>query len=117
MAAPSPAQDEHVRQTLQDALRSATEKPAASMFPEGTRVTSVKLEGDLAIVDLSSEFGNVANQGNTAESAAQHALRTALARCPGVRRMRVLVDGKQFEGEHSGPWDDVPVRDQTGSRP
>lgn len=107
---------EHVRQALQAALRHAAEQPASSAFPEGTRLIDVRLQGDLAIVDLSQEFGNLANQGDTAESMAQHALRSVLASCPGVKRMRVLLQGKQFEGEHSGPWDDVPVQDEPGSR-
>lgn len=107
---------ERVRQALQAALRRAAEQPASSAFPEGTRLIDVRLQGDLAIVDLSQEFGNLANQGDTAESMAQHALRSVLASCPGVKRMRVLLQGKQFEGEHSGPWDDVPVQDEPGSR-
>ena len=120
--APSPATADDqavakVRAALQDLLHRAAEKPSESPFPQGTRLIDLRLEGDRAVIDLSPEFGDIATQGNTTESAAQWALRSALARCPGVRRMRVLLGGKLFEGEHSGPWDDVPVRDETGRRP
>ncbi len=119
-ATPPAAGDEpvdQVRKALDAALSAAAAKPASSPFPEGTRLVAVSVHDDLATVALSSEFRNVANQGNTAESAAQQALRAAVAQCPKVARMKVLVEGKPFEGEHSGPWDDVPVRDEPGSNP
>lgn len=81
-------------------------------YPEGTRVLSVKLDGDTAIIDLSSEFKKLGNLGSQGESDAQSALIKCLAKSPEVQKMRVLVEGKLYEGEHSGEWDAIPVRDK-----
>jgi spore germination protein GerM len=72
----------------------------------------VKLDGDTAVIDLSSEFKKLGNLGSQGESDAQSALIKCLAKSPEVQKMRVLVEGKLYEGEHSGEWDAIPVRDK-----
>jgi hypothetical protein len=82
-------------------------------MPEGTRLVSINMSGTQCIIELSSEFGAVNQQGTTGEAGAQNALRAALAAFPRVQTIKVLVDGAVFEGSHSGEWDAVPVKDAT----
>lgn len=66
-----------------------------SLWPKGTIINSVTIEGDAAVVDIAKPKLNV---GAEAESQAiQQLLWTLLAAEPAVRSMRVTVDGQQVE--------------------
>ena len=100
---------EHAEARLRDLIAAANGPRGAYGIPKGTRLLSYRAEGDTAIVDLSADFATINNRSDTAESLAQGALLRAVAASPGIRKLRVLVVGKPFEGEHSGEWSDLPV--------
>ncbi len=115
-----PPGSSQIAQTLEALFETAQDNQGASAFPKGVKLHSVKIENGIATIDLSADFQGVNQQGDTGESLAYNALRRALAQFPEVEKMRVLVDGKPFEGEHSGAWMDIPVRDPStasGSNP
>lgn len=102
---------DQIRQAVEALTEAAAKNPEESALPEGTRLLSLQVKGDMVIMDLSSEFSGVNNMGNTGESIAQRALLKCLAPFPSLKRLRVLMDGKVFEGEHSGSWEALPVHD------
>jgi spore germination protein GerM len=93
---------------LAHSIRAAISRGRA--IPEGTRLVRLSLDGSECVVELSSEFAGVSNQGTTGESEAQNELCAALAAFPRVKTLRVMVDGAVFEGSHSGEWAGIPVR-------
>jgi spore germination protein GerM len=100
-----------------DPIRQAVEAQVAdgkthSAFPSGTKLVRLDVKDGTATLDFSKEFSGVNNSGDTGESLAYDALRKVLAQFENVKYMRVEVDGKLFEGEHSGAWAEVPVRDE-----
>jgi hypothetical protein len=84
-------------------------------LPEGARLMGLKIVGTKAVVDLSAEFGNLNRQGNASEALAQKALRAVFAQFPEIETLDVTLEGKVFEGAHSGEWTDISVRDEAGS--
>lgn len=103
----------------QDRLQGALQKLIdtargghTSAIPPGTRLLGVDRDGSRVTIRLSDEFRQLDSFGDTGESLAQNALRAAVAQVPGVQTMTVIVGGKPYEGEHSGEWADVPVRDE-----
>jgi spore germination protein GerM len=100
-----------IAKTLQALMKAADDKKSESAIPAGTELVSVKVKDGLAVVDLSDSFNLLNKKGDTTQSLAQQQLRAALAQFPEVKKMRVTVNGKVFEDGHSGPWDDIPVRD------
>lgn len=94
---------------LAHTIRAALSRGGA--IPDGTRLVRIEMDGSECVIELSSEFASVANQGTTGEAEAQNALRAALAAFDRVQTMRVIVDGAVFEGAHSGEWEAIPVRD------
>jgi len=106
-----PPGGEPIQHTLNALFATAQEGSGPSAFPTGTRLLNLRIENGLATLNLSAEFRALNRQGDTSESLAQNALRKALAQFPQVKRMTVLVEGQLYEGEHSGEWVDIPVRD------
>jgi len=106
-----PRSGDPIENTLNALFATATDDKGASAIPNGTRLLSLKVENGLATLNLNADFARLGEEGNTATSLAQNALRKALAQFPQVQRMTVLVEGKTFEDEHSGEWSDIPVRD------
>lgn len=100
-----------VRQAVEAQLATADGK-SASAFPRGTKLVDLSVKDGTAIIELSPEFKKLNSGGDTEESLAYNALRKVLAQFDSVDRMRVLVNGKVFEGEHSGSWADIKVRDE-----
>lgn len=93
---------------------AAIEKMATaenSPLPEGTRATSVKIQDDLATVDLNPAFLKNFKGGDLTESLALSALTTTLGQFPGVKRVQVLVEGKKVEtlGGHALLKEPLPV--------
>jgi len=95
---------------LGHSIRAALSRGGA--IPEGTKLVYLELTPDgVCVADLSKEFLAVSNMGSTGESEAQNALCNALAGFDRVKKLTVRVDGAVFEGEHSGEWSEIPVRD------
>lgn len=97
---------------LEALFAQAQTSPQVSPVPKGVRLQELRLENGVARIDLSAEFRGVNEMGNTGESNAQNALRKSLSQYPSVKFMTISVDGKLFEGQHSGEWSEVPVRDE-----
>jgi len=104
-----------IAKTLQALMKAADDKKSESAIPAGTELVSVKVKDGLAVVDLSDNFNLLNKKGDTTQSLAQQQIRAALAQFPEVKKMRVTVNGKVFEDGHSGPWDDIPVRDDNAA--
>lgn len=99
-----------------EALAEPAGEGGSSALPAGTRVLSLEVRDGVATLDLSAEFAALAESGMTGESLAQEALLRCMAQFAEVNRLTVTVEGRPFEGEHSGPWTDLPVgaRDAAG---
>jgi len=104
-----------VAKTLEALLKTSDDKNSDSAIPAGTELVSVKVKDGLATMELSDDFNMLNKKGDTTQSLAQQQLRAALAQFPDIRRMRVTVGGKTFEDGHSGPWENIPVRDDSAS--
>jgi len=95
---------------VRDAVTAAIkQRPAA--FPKGTTVESVTVQGGVATLDFSPEFSQLANMGDSTESAAQRQLRAALAKFPAIEKMHVTVKGKPFDSQVTDWTTPFPVRD------
>ena len=82
-----------------------------SPLPQGTKALSVKIEGELATVDLSKEFKDNFSGGSTAEALAINAVTATLGQFPGVRKVQFLVQGQKIEALGGGQelTDPLPV--------
>ena len=114
--APSPPQPETTTPTpIKDALNTLFAKEAEdskSPFPKGTHLLNIDLKGKTASVDVSKEFNELANKGESMEGLAQRKLCAALAQFPTVDTLRVTVEGKDYESQASD-WRSISVRPAT----
>jgi len=108
---PVPSGVEPMRRAV-EALAEPAGEGGSSALPKGTRVLALSVREGVATLDLSGEFAALGESGLTGESLAQEALRRCFAQFPEVKRLTVTVEGRSFEGEHSGPWNDLPVREE-----
>ncbi len=74
---------------------NAMASEADSPLPTGTKVKSVKVEGDLATVDFSPEFKTNFKGGDQYEAVVFNAVTETLGQFPNVKRVQILVDGKK----------------------
>ena len=102
-AAPSPVTD--ALTTLFAREAQAKDSP----FPKGVRLLDVDLKDKIATVNVSKEFNQLPNKGESYEGLAQKKLCAALAPFPTVDTMRLTVEGKDYESQASD-WRSVPVR-------
>lgn len=93
--------------------QDGAERPAA--VPRGTRILSFRVSDGRAVLNLGSEFSALSKGGSHGESLAQEAICRVLAQFPSIKTVTVQVDGKTYEGEHSGAWEDLPVKDADSS--
>lgn len=73
-----------------------------SIIPEGTRLNSVKTQGDMAIVDLSAEFTRGIKLGAEEESKIVYSIVNTLVELTEIDSVKILIDGKEngcFEDE------------------
>jgi hypothetical protein len=92
-----------------DAVRAAIKRHAES-FPKGVSVARVTVTDGVATLDFSPEFNKLANMGDSTESHAQKHLRAAVAKFPGIEKMRVTVQGKPFDSQATDWTTPFPVR-------
>ncbi len=72
------------------------------IIPEGTRLNSVKVSGDMAIVDLSSEFINNIKLGAEEESKIVYSIVNTLVELTEINSVKFLIDGKENESFEDG---------------
>ena len=97
---------------IKDALTTLFAKEAddaKSPFPKGTHLLSVDLKNKTASVDVSKEFNELANKGESMEGLAQKKLCAALADFSTVDTLRLTVEGKDYESQ-AADWRSIPVR-------
>ncbi len=102
---------------LRDALNALFDhenNTASSAFPKGTRLLNVDLKDKVALVDVSKEFNQLQNKGESNEGQVQKHLCAALARFPSVDTLHLTVEGKDYESQ-AADWRSIPVRPQTDS--
>ncbi|MGC8666610.1 MAG: GerMN domain-containing protein [Chthonomonadales bacterium] len=98
---------------LEAVLQAKPEPGQPRIFPPGVRVLSVRVEDGVAKINMSDEFNQLRQSGDTTEALAQRALIQTLAQFPQVRSMLVLVGGKPFESEHTDWTEPIPVRGES----
>jgi hypothetical protein len=100
-----------VKDSVEELLQADALK-AYPTFPKGTRLLSADLKDRIVTLDFSQEFNGLANSGESVESEAQKELRSALAKIPGVDKMRVTVEGKPFDSQATDWNTPFSVRDE-----
>jgi hypothetical protein len=81
---------------LLDELFSGPVGDLHETIPEGAAVTSVRLEGDLAVVDLTAPFVSELPSGSSAEMLAVYSVvNTVCVNYPRIARVRITVEGNQ----------------------
>ena len=66
-----------------------------SVIPAGTRLNSVSLEKDMAIVDLSVEFIKGVEKGAEEESKIVYSIVNTLVELTEIESVKILIDGKE----------------------
>jgi len=81
---------------LLDELFSGPVGDLDEALPEGALLTGVRLEGDLAVVDVSKEFASDLPAGSSAEMLAVYSIiNTVCFNYPQIARVRITVEGNQ----------------------
>jgi hypothetical protein len=113
----------HARPTTDDPVRDAVEAMLtvppqdpdyASLWPSATEVRDVRVEGDLATVDLSQQVVDEGSAGASFEAVSiQQLVHTVTAADTSVRRVQLLVEGERRETL----WGHVDVREPVERAP
>lgn len=104
-----------IRAALEALLEAKPGPNEPRIFPQGVRVLDVRVQDGVASINVSQEFNQLKQMGDTTEALAQRALLQTLAQFPQVQSMLVLVNGKPFESEHSDWTEPIPVRGESAS--
>ena len=73
-------------------------------LPEGTQLLGVSVDGGVVTINFSSEFTRIAEMSDGGVQA-MRALMLTCTRYPGVKKVKILVDGKPYQP----PTEDVPT--------
>ena len=71
-------------------------KQLTNLFPPGTDVHSVKVNGDTAVVDFNQNFAS-RGQGSFTERMMVNAVVCTLTEFPEIKKVKFLVDGKEID--------------------
>ena len=71
-------------------------KQLTNLFPPGTDVHSVKVQGDTATVDFNQNFAS-RGQGSYTERMMVNAVVCTLTEFPDIKKVKFLVDGKEID--------------------
>jgi germination protein M len=106
----APSKDASPEEKALSALNAMAEGEGAPL-PKGTKALSVKIEGDLATVDLSKEFKDNFSGGSTDEAQTINAVVNTLGQFEGVKKVQLLVEGQKLESLGGGQelTDPLPV--------
>jgi len=88
---------EDLPRVAMEQLIAASEEQGAGVIPKGTRVLDARTRGSVAEVNLSREFVRNFSGDARHEALTLNAILHTMAQFPGVRRTRILVDGKSVE--------------------
>jgi germination protein M len=97
----APSSDARPEEKALAALNGMAEGEDAPL-PKGTKALSVKIEGDLATVDLSKEFKENFSGGTTEEAQTINAVVNTLGQFGGVKKVQLLVEGQKIESLGGG---------------
>ncbi len=81
-------------------LEGPRDKNLRKTIPEGTILNSINLKGDVAVVDFSKSFTQA---GGVAEIVERASLVNTLTDIAGVKKVKILVDGKSLVGPSGMP--------------
>ncbi len=106
----APSKDATPEEKALAALNAMAEGEGAPL-PKGTKALSVKIEGELATVDLSKEFKDNFSGGSTDEAQTINAVVNTLGQFEGVKKVQFLVEGQKLESLGGGQelTDPLPV--------
>jgi Sporulation and spore germination len=94
---------------LLDELFSGPVGDLDEALPEGALLNGVRLEGDLAVVDVSKAFATDLPSGSSAEMLAVYSIvNTVCFNFPQVARVRIMVDGTATNLNHLDLTDPLP---------
>lgn len=81
---------------LLEELFSGPISDLVDVFPEWTTVNELRIEGDLAIIDLGGDFAEGLAAGSSAEMLAVYGIvNTVCANLPEVKRVQISIDGNR----------------------
>jgi hypothetical protein len=84
---------------LKDLLDELVSGPVGELdeaLPGGSELNSVRLQGDLAIVDMNQAFASEMTAGSSAEMLAVYSIvNTVCANYPQITRVKITVEGKE----------------------
>lgn len=75
-----------------------SQRGLSGAVPYGTKVNSVKMSGDVCVIDFSSEFVNNPLPGENAERMCIRAIAESLSEIHGIEMVQILVDGVSVDG-------------------
>ena len=84
---------------IEMAFNLASKDDKQGVFPKGVLLENVDIKENVATLNFSAEFNQVANMGETGESEVQKALIRIVAAHSGVEKMRVTVNRKPFDSQ------------------
>lgn len=94
---------------LRRLIEQGSTSDLANPIPEGTRLLSLAVDGDLAIVNLSHEFRDNFTGGSEEEALTVGAILKTLGQFPQIKRVLFKVEGKPLDTlghlDLSGPQD------------
>ncbi len=88
---------------MEELIKGPVSKELSPTIPNSTKINSIKIEEDLAIVDFSKDIilDQQIPHSSTTEPLAIFSIVNTLTELPQVKRVRILVEGKS-EGEIEG---------------
>jgi len=82
-------------------LEGPKDSSLRNAFPEGTKLLSIKIEGNTATVDFSKQFNQVG--GSVAEIVERVSLVNTLTDIKGIEKVKILIEGKDLIGPSGFP--------------
>ncbi len=78
-------------------MQDPKEKTVTGIFPKTAKLRSVRLQGDVAVVDFDSNIRKGFSGGSTGERFLVGSVVNTLTNFPEIKKVRFLLDGKEIE--------------------
>ncbi len=78
-------------------MQDPKEKNVTGIFPKTAKLRSVRLQGDIAVVDFDSNIRKGFSGGSTGERFLVGSVVNTLTNFPEIKKVRFLLDGKEIE--------------------